>query len=117
MARAVVLLFGLVNIAGGIGGYMMAKSVYSLIAGVGAGLLLLLCAAVAPQRPGFAYRFAGLISLLLVVFWAYRTYQVSEQGKSVAMPVGNLVLAAIVFLLLAGSHFAKVRSRGADPAA
>src|SRR5207244_11843846 len=45
IAVAIIALYGLVSVVGGILGYVRAESVPSLVAGGIAGLLLLLCAA------------------------------------------------------------------------
>ncbi|MBX3096749.1 MAG: hypothetical protein KF812_07800 [Fimbriimonadaceae bacterium] len=111
MARTVVLIYGIINILGGIIGFVMGKSVMSLVAGGASGLILVWCYMIAPTRPATAYRLAGIISLILMGFWIYRINEVMSQEKSIMMPVGNLVLSIAVLGFLAYAHFAAQKNK------
>lgn len=102
----VVVVYGLINLAGGIAGFVAAQSVVSLVAGGLAGLLLILSAALTGSRPALAWRSAGVVTFLLLVFWAYQWYA----GQfAMGRAFGNLVLAALVLACLAYGHFSKTR--------
>lgn len=115
MARTVVLIYGIINILGGIIGFVAGKSEMSLVAGGVSGLILVWCYMIAPTRPAMAFRLAGLISLLLMGFWIYRINEVMAQQKSTAMPAGNLFLAVAVLGFLAYSHFKAQKRHQASP--
>jgi uncharacterized membrane protein (UPF0136 family) len=104
--RTVVGVYGIVNILGGVIGLVAAKSTMSLLAGGGAGLALLACWALAKDKPGLAFRAAGVLTLGLIGFWVFRFTEVQAAGKSVMMPVGNLGLGVLVLGFLTASHFA-----------
>lgn len=62
-------LYGVVLIAGGIIGYIQAHSRMSLVAGVFAGVLILLAAKVGSSNPKAGYLFVASISLVLAIFF------------------------------------------------
>src|SRR5712692_3247301 len=66
IAVAIIALYGLVSVVGGILGYVRAESVPSLVAGGIAGLLLLLCAAGVFYAPAAALGGAIVIAVLLL---------------------------------------------------
>lgn len=109
--RAVLFVYGAINVAGGVIGLVASGSIWSLVAGVVSGLLLIGCALLAKTKPAMAYRTAGLVTFALAAFWLYRITEVLGQGKSPMMAVGNLGLAVVVFTILGGAHFAAVRRR------
>jgi uncharacterized membrane protein (UPF0136 family) len=111
--RTVLFVYGFINIAGGFMGFMMAKSVMSLVVGGLAGLLVIACAAMAASKPAMAFRAAGVISLALLGFWIFRFTEVSAAGKSTMMPMMNIVLGVVVFGCLAYGHLSKTRRRNA----
>ena len=100
---------------------VMAGSIWSLIVGCIAGLLILWLTSQAQQKPAMAYRALGGICLALVGFWLYRISEVEagnklllaahEPVKSLMMPRGNLLLAVLVFLCLGAGHMMKTRQR------
>ena len=114
--RVLVVLYGLINIAGGLMAYLMPKvqSVASLVVGGTAGILLITCGIVAKNNPGAGLRMAGVISLLLGGFWVYRINEVIGQGKSPMMAVGNLVLALVVLGTLGFGHMAASKKRSTE---
>src|SRR5712692_3071400 len=66
IAVAIIALYGLVSVVGGILGYVRAESVPSLLAGGIAGLLLLLCAAGVFYAPAASLGGAIVIAVLLL---------------------------------------------------
>ncbi len=132
MARTVVLIYGILVLLGGVAGFVMGKSTVSLIAGGGVGTALLVCYALAAKKPAMAFRTAGMLTLVMLGFWIYRTVGVLQEpgsplvswiyqstglkyaGKSIMMPAGNIVLAAAVLGLLAYAHFSAVKQKAAS---
>lgn len=114
--RVLVILYGVINILGGLMGFLASGSEASLVVGVLAGLLLIGAGAIAGPRPALGYRAAGTLTLLLVAFWIYRIGVVVGQDKSPMMAVMNLALAAVVFLSLGLGHMMAVRKRKAEEA-
>ena len=66
IAVAIIALYGVVSVVGGILGYVWAESVPSLVAGGIAGLLLLLCAAGVFYAPAAPLGGAIVIAVLLL---------------------------------------------------
>lgn len=102
-------LYGLVNLAGGIFGFMKAQSVASLIAGGLTGVILIACALMASSKPAMAYRTAGIISVGLAVWWGSKAIPAMLGGTFMGRSQGNFIMAVSVFALLAGSHFAAMK--------
>jgi len=109
--RILIAAYGLINIAGGIIGFVAAQSTGSLTVGIATGFMLLYCAFIAGTKPGLAYRLAAAVAAGLVAFWCYRIYEVTQQGKSPMMAVMNLALGAVVFLVLGAGHMLAMRKR------
>lgn len=116
MHRAIVAIYGIINIAGGLGAYLAPsiRSLTSLVVGGLAGLSLVACAVIAKSNPGLAYRTAGVVTLGLTGFWVYRIATLAQQGKSVGMAGGNLVLAVAVLAVLGLGHMAARRRSSPD---
>lgn len=102
-----MVVYGLINIGGGLMAYSMVGSQMSLIIGGIAGLLCIASAFIARNNPATGYRLAGMLSLTLAIFWAYRITQVDKK----MMPMMNLALAVIVFAVLGYSHMSAIKSR------
>lgn len=109
--RVLVIVYGVINILGGLMGFLASQSVASLVVGILSGLLLIGAGAIAGSKPGLGYRAAGILTLILVAFWIYRIGVVVGQDKSPTMAVMNLALAAAVFLALGLSHLMATRKR------
>lgn len=108
--RVMILVYGVINFLGGTMGFVMTGSIESVIAGGVFGVLLVLCALFASKAPALCYRGAGVLALLLLLFWANRLNVVMQAGESPMMPAGNLGLAALVIVLLVVAHFAGVKN-------
>jgi uncharacterized membrane protein (UPF0136 family) len=65
-AVGVTAAYGLIALTGGLIGYVKADSLASLIAGGGSGVLLLISAAIARQKPKGGLTTALIISVILV---------------------------------------------------
>ncbi len=110
----VLYIYGFINIAGGVIGYVKAGSIYSLLVGGLFGLLVVILTSQTKAKPAMAYRALGILSLCLLGFWIFRLTEVLGQGKSPAMPIMNLVLSFGVFVLLGVSHMMAVNKRKSE---
>lgn len=108
--QGLLYFYGVANIAGGIIG-MVSGSALSLIVGGTFGLLVLILTAQTRTKPAMAYRALGVAVLGLICFWIYRINAVSADGKSIMIPLMNLLFSVGVFGAMAYSHFAAIKAR------
>jgi len=102
-ARLYLLVFGVLTIAGGIMGYVKAKSRASLVAGGVAGLLLLL----AGYAVGAGRTTAGLgLGLAVSIALVGRFGSVFAKSRKV-MPAGLMTLLGAVGVVLTGLGLAR----------
>lgn len=111
--RSVLLIYGVLNILGGIIGFVVGKSIWSAVVGVPAGILILWLTMQTTTKPAMAYRSLGVVSVLLAGFWVFRLIEVSSQGKSPMMAILNLALSLGVFASLGYAHMASTRKPSA----
>ncbi|GBC93890.1 hypothetical protein HRbin15_02392 [bacterium HR15] len=91
-----VLVYALIIAAGGIMGYVSAKSTASLISGLISGVLLLVAFALSLRNPKVGFALAALIALGLGIFFLVRFL---HTGKW--MPAGiSVVLSAVMLALM-----------------
>ena len=111
--RVIIGVYGAVNILGGLMAYLSPniRSVWSLVVGGTAGLLLLFFAKAGETKPAMAFRGAAAVALILACFWVYRITEVTAAGKSPMMAIGNLVLAVAVFATLGAGHMLASKKR------
>ena len=109
--QIVIVLYGLINIGGGIMGYMKAQSMMSLIVGVSFGVAAVAAGLIALRKPAIGYRLAGVLSLVLLGFWVYRIIVLMQTQQKTTMAIMNLALSAVVFVLLGASHFAAQKKK------
>ena len=109
-----VIVYGFINIAGGIIGYTKAGSIYSLLVGGIAGLIAVWAGWSTKSKPAMGFRIAGMLCLVLLAFWIYRITEVNAQGKSPTIAIMNCGLSAGVFLILAWSHFSAISKRKSE---
>ena len=81
--------YGLISLTGGLIGYVKAGSLASLIAGGGSGLILLISAFIARQKPKGGLTTALVISLILV-------------GRFIKATITGGSLSAIAAVMIAG---------------
>ncbi len=99
-----VLVYALIIVAGGVMGYVSAKSTPSLISGLVSGALLIVAFALSLRYPKAGFGLAALIALALGVFFLMRFI---HTGKW--MPAGvSVVLSALMLLLMLWSLFRPV---------
>lgn len=113
--QIVLVVYGLVNIGGGAFAFQKYQSSASLMAGVGAGLVVLILTGLTFRFPAMAYRLLGVAAIAMAGFWGYRLYSVAQEGGKTMMPMMNLVLAVVVFACLGLAHMAAVRKRRLAP--
>lgn len=88
-------LYGLISLTGGIIGYVKAGSLASLIAGGGAGIVLLMSVLIARRKPFAGLLVAFIVSLLLVGRFAKTALDRQALGVLSAVMIG-LGLAVLV---------------------
>jgi len=98
IAVALTAAYGLIALVGGLIGYLKAGSVASLIAGGGSGLLLLVCAVLARQKPT-----PGLIGALVVSFLLVARFLNAAIAQRALAPVAAvMILGGAAVLVTAG---------------
>lgn len=115
--QVVLFIYGIVNIGGGAFAYQKYQSSASLMAGVGAGVIVLVLTGLTFRFPAMAYRLLGVVALAMAGFWGYRLYGVAQDGGKTMMPMMNLALAVVIFACLGLAHMAAVRKRSLEPRA
>jgi uncharacterized membrane protein (UPF0136 family) len=94
--QVAVLLYALIIAAGGVMGYVSAKSTISLVSGLISGALLLAAFGLTFRNPKLGFGFAALIALALGIFFLIRFL---ETGKW--MPAGiSVALSALMLILM-----------------
>jgi len=97
IARGVVAGYGVLSLAGGVMGYVKAKSRASLIAGGISGLVLIGCAALSLTQPVLGLAVASVVSLALVARFAR-----SAMGKRASTVALVMIGGGIAVLVTAG---------------
>lgn len=114
--RALLYVYGMINITGGVIGYFKGNSMMSLIVGGSFGLVILYLATIAKTKPGVGFRAAAVLTVGLGVFWGMRMMNLQNEGKSTMMAMMNLGLAIGVFALLTLAHLMASGKRRAESA-
>jgi len=98
-----VIVYGVAVAAGGVMGYVEAKSIMSIITGGLAGLLIIGAGFMAGSNPKAGYGATVVLALALIAFFIYRF---STTHK--AMPAfGVIGLSTLMLILLVVGHFMK----------
>lgn len=105
LASRLTLAYGLVAAIGGTIGFVKAGSVASLLAGVGSGVLLVLCAVLVSKKPKAGLIGAIVLSLLLIGRFA------SAAAKGGASPVAVIMIAGGAAVLIASALALRAGSR------
>ena len=95
-AKIYFLIFGVLTIAGGILGYVKARSVVSVIAGTVTGILLIVAGLILPERRELGLALALLTSAILAAQFiprALRTRRIMPGGIMSVMSVIGIVIA------------------------
>jgi len=96
----IVGLFGVVNIVGGLVGYLKAKSTVSLISGGLAGVLLLICA----YGISMGSRFAAIVSIIIAVILGGR-FVTTIVKKFKVMPDLVIIIFSLLTIIVVGISF------------
>jgi len=95
----IVIIFGAVVALGGAAGYATANSLASLITGVIAGFLLIICGVAMIKRSVLGFFAACLITAIMFLFFGNRFWLT---GKF--LPAGMLtIISLLIFILLVAS--------------
>jgi len=94
--RTVVLVYGVLMLLGGIGGFAMKHSMPSLISGIASGILLGAAYAIIPQKPKVGFGLSLVVAISLAVVFIKRIKETTAQGASPGMSIG---LCALSFLM------------------
>ena len=100
-AKVYFFVFGILTILGGIVGYVKARSVVSIVAGLISGLLLIAAAYVLPERRELGLGIAFLTSLLLALQFiprVLRTRRLIPGGIMSLLSIAGIVFAVAVWL-------------------
>jgi uncharacterized membrane protein (UPF0136 family) len=104
--QAVMLLYGIFDIAMGLIGYLNKGSIVSLIAGATVGILVIGCAALTKTNPRVGFIGATVLALLMAGNFAGKTF------SGIVYPAGIIFAVSIIFAVtLVGAHFAAVNKR------
>ena len=99
--KAVLVLYSLLNIIGGVAGYVTKQSMPSLISGVAAGAIILGAAAFAVTNPKVGYIVAAVVTLADLGFFAPKLMK----GGGL-WPAGVMVVTSVIVLIcLVAGHF------------
>ena len=100
-ARVYFFVFGILTIAGGIIGYVKARSVVSIVAGLITGLMLIAAAYVLPEQRQLGLGLAFATSLLLALQFiprVLRTRRLVPGGIMSLLSIVGIVFAVAVWL-------------------
>lgn len=94
--QAVLLVYLLVILGGGVMGYVSAQSVPSLVAGLVSAILLAIALWLSFQNPKLGFGIAGVVALALAIFFTMRFL---NTGKW--MPGGiSMILSGVTVILM-----------------
>lgn len=89
------IVFALLTVVGGVIGYVKAKSLVSLIAGLVSGALLVTASLLLPNRPEIAYTMAIIVSVLLA-----GKFVPDFIHRKTVIPGGLMALLSLVSIVL-----------------
>lgn len=104
-----VLVYALIMLGGGIGGYKVAHSPWSLVTGIASAVLLVGAIALARTNPKAGYLMATLVTLALLILFIIRYVQTQKMMPS----MGLVGLSLVMLLLLIVGHY--MSGNGAQP--
>lgn len=92
------ITYGVLAIAGGIIGYVQARSKASLISGSICGLLLILGGIVQLQGQSWGLVLAAIVTVVLVIFFAIRLFRTRKFMPAGLMSVLGVVALVVIFV-------------------
>lgn len=96
----IIGLFGIVNILGGLIGYLRAKSMASLISGGISGVILIICA----YGISMGNRFAAIISIIIAILLGGR-FAITIAKKFRIMPDLVIIIFSLLTIIGVGASF------------
>jgi uncharacterized membrane protein (UPF0136 family) len=115
--QAVTFIYGLINIAMGIHGYVGAGSKASIIAGCAVGILCIFFAALSKTHARIGYIGAAIVGLLTALQWIPHLFNKDTHDLVIYPALVGLVISAVFVIYLLGAHFmAKAKSAKAAAA-
>ena len=102
IARIVMVVYGVLMLVGGIGGFAVSHSSKSLIAGIVSAVLLGVAYAVSRQQPKLGFGIGVVVAASLIVVFIRRIQELLAKVPpgSVGMNIGLCTLSGIVALFL-----------------
>jgi uncharacterized membrane protein (UPF0136 family) len=98
-----VIVYGIAVAAGGVMGFVEAKSIMSLLTGGLAGLIIIGAGVLSSSNPKAGYGTAAVLAVALTAFFIYRFMSTHK-----AMPaMGVIGLSVLMLILLVAGHFMK----------
>lgn len=97
----VLFFYALLNIGGGIEGYMAKGSIASLISGVASGLILIGAATLAKSNPKIGYGIAAFVTVATAGFFISRYVKSHAVWPALVM----IVASVLVLVCLIVGHF------------
>ena len=113
--QQLLIVYGAINIVGGVIGFTKGGSTMSLLVGGTFGVAVILLTLMTRTKPS-AFRVLGLLVLGLAGFWVFRMNEVAAQGKSTMIALMNLALSVGMFITMTAAQFtasAKTRRESA----
>lgn len=104
-----VIVYGIAVAAGGVMGYVEAKSIMSILTGGLTGVLLIIAGVVSASQPKVGYGAATVLALALLGFFVYRFMSTHKMMPA----MGVIGLSVIMLILLVAGHFMKSSSPSA----
>lgn len=99
--RAVIIVYALLMLGGGIGGYAAKKSLPSLISGILSAILLGIGYSMLSSKPKSGYGLCAVVAVLLTAVFIARTIQTMKEPSNMMRNVGLAVLSLIVAAIFA----------------
>lgn len=99
--HGVVVAYALLNLGGGVAGYISKGSKESLIAGLATGVLLLVAAFIAKGNPKIGFGLAALLALATGGFFVTRYMK----SHAVWPPLVMIIVSVLVLIALTVGHF------------
>ena len=102
----ILILYGVMDIALGIYGFVHSHSTASLIAGNVAGVLAICAAALAKTHPNYGYGLGAVICIMMLGRFG------PQLGQPGWLPATMVITSAIVLIALIAAHFMAAKPAG-----
>jgi len=92
----IILVYAVLMLGGGIGGYSKAHSLPSLISGIVSAILLGVAYSMLARKPKSGYGLSLFVALLLTLVFVERAFKTSGMPSSMGRNVGLALLSIVV---------------------